>query len=70
MRLEAGGIVYVSFIFAILHMGFLSWLDIAFVFLVALFFGWMVKKTGSLLGVTLSHGITNILLYLVVPFFF
>ncbi len=63
------GIVYVSLLFAILHMGFLSWIDVAFVFLVALFFGWVVKKTGSLLGVTLSHGITNIVLYLVAPFF-
>jgi len=63
------GIVYVSLLFATLHMGFLSWIDVAFVFIVALFFGWMVKKTGSLLGVTLSHGITNIVLYLVAPFF-
>ncbi len=64
------GIVYVSLIFAILHIGFLSWIDGIFVFAVALFFGWIVKKTGSLLGVTLSHGITNILLFLVVPFLF
>ena len=64
------GIVYVSLIFAILHTGFLSWLDVVFVFVIALFFGWVVKKTGSLLGVTLSHGITNILLFLILPFFF
>ena len=63
------GIVYVSLLFAILHMGFLSWIDLAFVFAVALFFGWVVKRTGSLLGVTLAHGITNIVLYLVVPSF-
>ena len=54
------GIVYISLIFAILHIGFLSWIDGIFVFAVALFFGWVVKKTGSLLGVTLSHGIANI----------
>jgi len=63
------GIVYISLLFAILHMGFLSWIDVAFVFVVALFFSWLVKKTGSLLGVTLSHGITNISLYLIFPFF-
>ena len=63
------GIVYISLIFAILHLGFLSWIDVAFVFVVALFFGWVVSKTGSLLGVTLSHGVTNAVLYLVVPFF-
>lgn len=63
------GIVYVSLLFATLHMGFLSGIEVAFVFVVALFFGWVVKKTGSLLGVTLSHGITNIVLYLVASFF-
>ncbi len=63
------GIVYVSLLFASLHTGFLSWIDVIFVFSVALFFGLMVKKTGSLLGVTLSHGITNIVLFLVAPFF-
>jgi len=64
------GIVYVSLLFAVLHVGFLSWLDVIFVFGVALFFAWVVKKTGSLFGVTLSHGITNIVLFLVAPFFF
>jgi len=64
------GIVYVGLLFAILHVGYLSWLDVVFVFVVALFFSWIVKKTGSLLGVTLAHGITNTILYLVAPFFF
>jgi len=63
------GIIYVSLLFAVLHMGFLSWIDVIFVLAVALFFGWVVKKTGSLFGVTLAHGITNSVLYLVVPFF-
>ena len=62
------GIIYVSLLFAVLHIGFLSGIDVAFVFAVALFFGWVVQKTGSLIGVTLSHGLTNIMLYLVVPF--
>jgi len=64
------GILYVSLLFAVLHIGFLSLIDVVFVFAVALFFGWVVKKTGSLFGVTLAHGITNTLLYLVLPFFF
>jgi membrane protease YdiL (CAAX protease family) len=64
------GIVYISVLFAILHMGFHSVLDVLFVFGVAMFFGWAVKKTGSLLGVTLAHGLTNIMLFLVFPFFF
>ena len=62
------GLVYVSFLFAVLHIGHLSALDVGFVFVIALFFSWTVKKTGSLLGATLSHGITNIFLFLVFPF--
>ena len=62
------GIIYVSLIFAILHLGSLSLLDVIFVLFVAFFFGAIVKRTGSLIGVTLSHGIANILLYLVMPF--
>ncbi len=64
------GIVYVAVLFAILHLGFLSWVDLIFVFAIALFFGWVVKKTGSLFGVTLSHGLINIILFLVAPFLF
>jgi len=64
------GIIYVGLLFAVLHIGYLSVADFIFVFAVALFFGWVVKRTGSLFGVTLAHGITNILLYLILPFFF
>jgi uncharacterized protein len=61
------GIIYGSLIFAVLHMGFFSWIDVVFVFGIAVFFGWVVNQTGSLLGVTLSHGLANIVLYLVAP---
>ena len=69
-RFGWGGLIYVSVIFAVLHVGHLSWVDIAFVFGVALFFAWVVKRTGSLLGVTLAHALTNITLYLIAPFLF
>jgi uncharacterized protein len=62
------GIIYVSGIFALLHMGFYSWLDVAFVFGIAFYFAVIVEKTGSLFGVTLSHGIANTILYLIAPF--
>jgi len=69
-RLGWRGIIYVSFLFAILHVGWLSWVDVIFVFGVAMFFAWIVKRTGSLLGVTLSHALTNITLYFIAPFLF
>ena len=59
---------YVAMLFAVLHVGYKSLLDVAFVFVVGLFFGWVVERTRSLLGVTLAHGLTNATLFLVMPF--
>lgn len=61
------GILYVAILFAVLHLGYHSALDVLFVLGVGLYFGWVVARTGSLLGVTLAHGLTNILLFLIVP---
>jgi len=61
------GGLYVAALFAVMHVGHRSWLDIPFVFGVALFFSWVVARTRSLLGVTLSHGLTNIMLFLIFP---
>jgi len=61
-------VLYVATVFAVLHIGYESVLDVVFVFGVALFFGWVVLKTRSILGVTVSHGLTNIGLFLFFPF--
>jgi membrane protease YdiL (CAAX protease family) len=66
--LGAWGLVYVAAIFAIMHLGYRSLLDVLFVFAVALFFGWARLRSGSLVGVTIAHGLTNIGLFLVFPF--
>jgi membrane protease YdiL (CAAX protease family) len=62
------GILYVAALFAVLHFGYRSVLDVLFVFGVGGLFGWIVARTGSLVGVTLAHGLTNIMLFLVMPF--
>jgi len=62
------GLLYGAILFAVLHIGYASALDVVFVFLIALLFGWIVEATGSLAGVTVAHGLTNIVLFLVVPF--
>lgn len=69
-RQALGGqhIMYVSALFAVLHVGYRSLLDMVFVFGVALFFGYVVERTESILGVSLAHGVTNVVLYLVAPF--
>jgi len=69
------GLLYVSLLFAFIHVGRVSGMNLSvasipFILAVALFFSWIVKKTGSLVGVILSHFITNVLLFLVVPLVF
>lgn len=63
-------LAYVSYIFAILHVIHGSVLDVVLVFCIAYFFAWCVKRTGSMVGVVLGHGITNSILFLVAPFVF
>ena len=48
-RFGFNSLIYVSLLFAVLHMGYQNWLDVAFVFVVAVFFSWTVKKQGRLL---------------------
>lgn len=62
------GLLYVALLFAVLHIGYGSILDMIFVLVVALLFGWVAEATWSLMGVTLAHGVTNIVLFLVMPF--
>ena len=61
------GLLGVSVVFSILHMGWLSTLDVLFVFTIGLFFGFIAFKTGSIIGVSLSHGLTNVILFLLMP---
>jgi len=62
------GLIYVSFLFAALHIGYRSFLDVIFVFLVGWYFAWIVARTRTIWGVTLAHGLTNIVLFLIMPF--
>jgi membrane protease YdiL (CAAX protease family)/LysM repeat protein len=62
------GVIYVALIFAVLHIGYQSLLDVIFVLVIGLLFGWFAAWSGGLLGVTLSHSLTNIVLFLVIPY--
>ncbi len=64
---ERIGLVGVAAIFAALHIGWLSLPDMVFVFSVGLFYGFVTLQTGNITGVTLSHGLTNVVLFLVAP---
>jgi len=60
--LGAQGWIYVAVVFAILQIGYLSVFHFLFALAIGLLFGWVVRETGSVLGVGLSHGIINIIL--------
>ncbi|MEM0313398.1 MAG: CPBP family intramembrane glutamic endopeptidase [Candidatus Bathyarchaeia archaeon] len=62
------GLIGVSIIFAVLHIGWFSAPDMIFVFTVGLAFGYTVLKTGSLLGASVSHGLTNVGLFMIFPY--
>jgi len=56
-----------ALVFAALHIGYRSLLDLLFVGLVALYFDQVVRRTGSIVGVTVAHGLTNIVLFVLIP---
>jgi hypothetical protein len=62
-----GSILLVSLIFAVLHIGYQSLTDLVFVFVAGVFFGVMFEWTHSLIGITIAHGLTNIMLFVVMP---
>jgi membrane protease YdiL (CAAX protease family) len=64
------GIFYISLLFAVLHTGYRSVEDSIFVFCVGLVFAIVVRRSGSIIGVTASHGLANTNLYVVLPLFF
>jgi membrane protease YdiL (CAAX protease family) len=65
----AAGLLYTAFLFTALHIGWNSFPDLIFVFSVAIFYGYTFQKTRSIVGITLSHGISNTFLFLIVPFY-
>jgi membrane protease YdiL (CAAX protease family) len=62
------GLVYTNLVFAVLHIGYESVLDLVFVFLVGMLFSVFALRTRSIVGVTLAHGAVNISLFLILPF--
>jgi hypothetical protein len=64
------GIIFISALFGVLHIGNLSVLDVLLAGTVGFIFSLVVRKTGSLYGVSISHGIINIVLFLIAPYYF
>lgn len=66
--LGRGTIVYVSLIFAILHIGYLSAVAIVFAFGMGLIFNSCARWSGSILGVTLAHSLAHATCVWFIPF--
>ncbi|MFA0833857.1 MAG: lysostaphin resistance A-like protein [Methanobacterium formicicum] len=64
----AFGLIYTSLVFTTMHIGWIYFADLVFVFCVALFYGTCLIKTKSIFGITVAHGISNSMLFLVMPF--
>ncbi|MFZ2456545.1 MAG: type II CAAX endopeptidase family protein [Candidatus Altiarchaeia archaeon] len=65
----AGALFFTALLFAVMHIGWKSWVDLVFVFLVGFFYGVIFYKTRSLFGITVSHGLTNTVLFTIAPLF-
>jgi hypothetical protein len=59
--------VYASAIFAVLHIGYRSYVDLVFVFVIGLSYGWIFERTRSIIGISIGHGVANVVLFFVAP---
>lgn len=62
------GIIFASVLFTIFNIGWNSLAHPGFIFLVSMFYGYAFQKTRSILGVGISHGLCNIVLFVILPF--
>ncbi len=60
-------LLYVSLLFAALHIGHGSVAGVVFAFGTGLVFAYLVLWSGSILGVALAHGTMNVTLFLLIP---
>lgn len=62
------GVLFVTFVFAAMHIFFRNGYDLTFVFGVGLLYALFVVKTKNLWGAIMSHTLANVMLYLIAPF--
>ncbi len=63
-----GALMYTTAVFAALHIGYVSVPEFLVAFLLGLVFGIVVLLTRTIWGAAGSHGVANVLLYLVLPY--
>ncbi|MBN1679605.1 MAG: CPBP family intramembrane metalloprotease [Anaerolineae bacterium] len=60
-------VIYTAVLYAVMHLGHKNVLMIVFAGGVGLFFGWIVHRTNSLIGVALAHGMAAVTALVVLP---
>jgi len=66
---KSWGIIFTSVLYTGFNISWNSSIDLIFIFAVSLCYGYVFQKTRSVLGVSISHGICNVLLFIILPFF-
>jgi membrane protease YdiL (CAAX protease family) len=61
------GMLFVTILFAGLHIGNLSVLDVLLVFFIGGLYAIIVNITKTIVGVTVSHTVVNLMLFIVCP---
>lgn len=61
------GIFFVSAVFGVLHAGNCAILDCLLAFTIGFIFSIVRERTGSIYGISISHGVTNYVLFFVAP---
>jgi hypothetical protein len=64
------GIILISALFGVLHIGNLTIFDVLLAGSIGFIYAVIVRRTGSIYGVSISHGIINIMLFLIAPAYF
>lgn len=62
------GIVFTAVLWALLHIGWLSWIELAFVCFMGLLWGTLRHFSRSIISLSLAHGIANIMLFVAMPY--
>jgi hypothetical protein len=65
--LGLSGIVIISLLFGAMHIGYRSPLAVVFACVVGYSFAYIVRRSGSLLGVSLAHGLANCTMLMLIP---
>ncbi len=61
------GVLFVTAVFAAMHIFYRNLVDLTFVFCVGLLYAFVVVRTKNLWGAIMSHTLANVVLYLIAP---